>query len=78
MTPGGFCGVSAEVEGNKMALSGEATEELDSQADLRWRSGKRAQLRQMLGLESLCKRIKVLLNAPDKVIKHAIIAACNA
>ena len=47
-TPGGFCGVSTKEDSNKMALLGEAMEELVSQgrgqtegaskADLHWRS----------------------------------------
>lgn len=86
--PGGFCGVSNEADGNEMALLGEAMEELVNQgrsntegaakADLHWRSGKRTSLRQISGMDSLRKRIKVLLKMRDKVIKHTIIAVRNA
>ena len=86
--PGGFCGVSNESDGNEMALLGEAMEELVNQgrshtegaakADLHWRSGKRTSLRQISGMDSLRKRIKVLLKMRDKVIKHTIIAVRNA
>jgi hypothetical protein len=77
-----------ESGGNEMALLGEAMEELVSQgrsqmegaakADLHWRSGKRTFLRQVKNLDSLRKRIKVLLKLRDKVIKHTIIAVRNA
>ena len=88
--PGGFAGGvgTDESEGNEMALLGEAVEELVSQgrnqaegaskADLHWRSGKRTSLRQVKNLDSLRKRIKVLLKLRDKVIKHTIIAVRNA
>jgi viroplasmin and RNaseH domain-containing protein len=87
--PGGFCGgTNNESDGNEMALLGEAMEELVSQgrsqmegaakADLHWRSSKRTSLRQISGLDSLRKRIKVLLKMRDKVVKHTIIAVRNA
>ena len=71
-----------------MALLGEAMEELVNQgrshtegatkADHHWRGGKRTSLRQISGMDSLRKRIKVLLKMRDKVIKHVIIAVRNA
>jgi hypothetical protein len=86
--PGGFSGGTEESGGNEMALLGEAMEELVSQgrnqmegaakADLHWRSGTRTSLRQVKSLDSLRKRIKVLLKLRDKVIKHTIIAVRNA
>lgn len=86
--PGGFTGGTDESEGNEMALLGEAMEELVNQgrsqmegaakADLHWRSGKRTSLRQIKSLESLRKRVAVLLKLRDKVIKHTIIAVRNA
>jgi hypothetical protein len=86
--PGGFSGGTDESGENEMALLGEAMEELVSQgrnqsegaakADLHWRSGKCTSLRQVKSLDSLRKRIKVLLKLRDKVIKHTIIAARNA
>jgi hypothetical protein len=87
--PGGFCGgINNESDGDEMALLGEAMEELVSQgrnqmegaakADLHWRSSKRTSFRQILGLDSLRKRVKVLLKMRDKVVKHAIIAVRNA
>jgi hypothetical protein len=86
---GGFSGGMDESGCNEMALLGEAMlEELVSQgrsqmegaakADLHWRSGKCTSLRQGKSLDYLGKRIKALLKLRDKVIKHTIIAVCNA
>jgi hypothetical protein len=86
--PGGFCGGEDEADGNEMALLGEAMGELVSQgrsqmggatkSDLHWRSRKRTSLRQITGLNSLRKRIKVLLKMRNKVLKHTILSVRNS